>query len=176
LQNGQRRLEPSRDSIATPRKILQGAREHSGGEFQWQHYSAITSTHGSGRFVGPAQPSSFLIVNAATGQWIKLNDPAWWALSHALACTCRSGVMWGGTCCNYLTFVQIPDGTDHRTVRASPGVHQMTSPPKVLFWFRYGALATVGYWPHSRPSDGLFPGALLFRNNYAIAIGMGLAT
>jgi uncharacterized membrane protein len=45
----------------------------------------------------------------------------------------------------------------------------------VLFWFRYAALATVVTGLILGHQMGYFPGALIFRNNYAIGIGMWLA-
>jgi uncharacterized membrane protein len=113
-----------------------------------------------------------LIVNATTGHWIKFNDPAWWAFFmrwlHVL-----SGVMWVGLL-YYLNFVQIPTVP---TIQPSEHRQAITKyiTPNVLFWFRYGALATVATGLILGHQMGYFPGALIFRNNYAIGIGMWLA-
>jgi len=113
-----------------------------------------------------------LIVNASTGQWIRLDDPAWWAFFmrwlHVM-----SGVMWVGLL-YYLNFVQIPT-----VPKIEPSEHRQAISkyimPNVLFWFRYGAVATVVTGLILGHQMGYFPGALIFRNNYAIGIGMWLA-
>jgi uncharacterized membrane protein len=113
-----------------------------------------------------------LAANVATGQWAKFGDPAWWAFFmrwlHEL-----SGVMWVGML-YYLNFVQIPTVP---TIQPSEHRQAITKyiAPNVLFWFRYAALATVVTGLILGHQMGYFPGALIFRNNYAIGIGMWLA-
>ena len=113
-----------------------------------------------------------LAANVATGQWTKFSDPAWWAFFmrwlHVL-----SGVMWVGML-YYLNFVQIPTVP---TIQPSEHRQAITKyiAPSVLFWFRYAALATVITGLILGHQMGYFPGALIFRNNYAIGIGMWLA-
>ena len=113
-----------------------------------------------------------LIVGAATGSFIRLNDPAWWAFFmrwlHVL-----SGVMWVGLLW-YLNFVQIPT-----VPKIEPAEHRAAIgkyiTPNVLFWFRYGALATVVTGLILGHQMGYFPNALIFKANIAIGIGMWLA-
>jgi uncharacterized membrane protein len=113
-----------------------------------------------------------LVANVATGQWTRFSDPAWWAFFmrwlHVL-----SGVMWVGML-YYLNFVQIPTVP---TIQPSEHRQAITKyiAPNVLFWFRYAALATVVTGLILGHQMGYFPGALIFRNNYAIGIGMWLA-
>jgi uncharacterized membrane protein len=113
-----------------------------------------------------------LIVDSATGQWIKLNDPAWWSFFmrwlHVL-----SGVMWVGLLW-YLNFVQIPTVPKIEPAEHRAAISKYIT-PNVLFWFRYGALSTVVTGLILGHMMGYFPNALIFKNNYAIGIGMWLA-
>jgi uncharacterized membrane protein len=113
-----------------------------------------------------------MAVNALTGRWINLSDPVFWSFVmrwlHVL-----SGLMWVGLL-YYLNFVQIPT-----VPKIQPSEHRQAITkyimPNVLFWFRYSALATVITGLILGHQMGYFPGALIFRNNYAIGIGMWLA-
>ena len=113
-----------------------------------------------------------VLVGLVTGQFVRVGDPLWWAFVmrwlHVL-----SGVMWVGLL-YYLNFVQIPTVP---TIQPSEHRQAITKyiMPNVLFWFRYGALATVATGLILGHQMGYFPGALIFRNNYAIGIGMWLA-
>ena len=113
-----------------------------------------------------------LIVGAATGSFIKLTDPAWWAFFmrwlHVL-----SGVMWIGLLW-YLNFVQIPTVPKIEPAEHRAAVSKYIA-PNVLFWFRYGALATVVTGLILGHQMGYFPNALIFKANIAIGIGMWLA-
>ncbi len=113
-----------------------------------------------------------LIVGAATGSFIKLTDPAWWAFFmrwlHVL-----SGVMWIGLLW-YLNFVQIPTVPKIEPAEHRAAVSKYIA-PNVLFWFRYGALATVVTGLILGHQMGYFPNALIFKSNPAIGIGMWLA-
>ena len=104
-----------------------------------------------------------VLVGLVTGSFIKLDWP-WWNFFfrwlHVI-----SGVMWIGLLW-YFNFVQTP-----MMPKEPP-----SNAPTALFWFRYGALATVitGLIVASMESYGLW--ALLFtRGAVAIGIGMWLA-
>jgi uncharacterized membrane protein len=113
-----------------------------------------------------------LIVGAATGSFIKLNDPAWWAFFmrwlHVL-----SGVMWVGLLW-YLNFVQIPTVPKIEPAEHRAAIGKFIT-PNVLFWFRYSALSTVITGLILGHQMGYFPNALIFKANVAIGIGMWLA-
>src|SRR6266700_3222591 len=105
-----------------------------------------------------------LLVGLATGQFVRLGDPLWWAFFmrwlHVL-----SGVMWIGLLW-YLNFVQTPTMPKIEPVEHRAAVIKFIA-PNVMFWFRYGALATVvtglllatqnGYiiWPNQQKVLGL---------------------
>src|SRR5438046_1393124 len=80
-----------------------------------------------------------ILVGLATGQFVRLGDPLWWAFFmrwlHVL-----SGVMWIGLLW-YFNFVQTP------TMPKIPdelkgGVSRFIA-PEALFWFRWGAMSTI---------------------------------
>jgi uncharacterized membrane protein len=112
-----------------------------------------------------------LIIGAATGQWIRF-DAAWWAFFmrwlHVLSAVMWLGLLW------YLNFVQIPtvpkiEPPEHRAAIAKFIM------PNLLFWFRYGALATVITGLILGWQLGYFPDALIFRRYPVIGLGMWLA-
>src|SRR3954463_14038542 len=80
------------------------------------------------------------IAGAVSGQFIKLSDPTYWAFFmrwlHIM-----SGVMWIGLLW-YLNFVQVPTVPKIEPAEHRAAVTKFIA-PNVLFWFRYGALATV---------------------------------
>lgn len=110
----------------------------------------------------------FLLVTS-TGTPISF-DAAYWTFFmrwlHIM-----SGVMWIGLLW-YLNFVQIPtvptiQPTEHRAAITKFIL------PNVLFWFRYGALATVVTGLLLAHMNGYLGDALTFHRN-AIAIGIGM--
>jgi uncharacterized membrane protein len=114
-----------------------------------------------------------VLAGAITGQFVRLGDPTYWQFFmrwlHIL-----SGVLWVGLL-YYLNFVQIPtvpkiEPPEHR---AAIGKYIM---PNVLFWFRYGALATVVTGLLLAWQNGYIVQALtLQKGAYPIGIGMWLA-
>jgi uncharacterized membrane protein len=113
-----------------------------------------------------------ILAGAITGQWIKFDASYWQFFMRWLHIL--SGVMWIGLLW-YLNFVQIPtvptiEPPEHRAV-----IGKFIT-PNVLFWFRYGALATVVTGLLLAWQLGWIVDALLLRKSYyPIGIGMWLA-
>jgi uncharacterized membrane protein len=82
-----------------------------------------------------------------------------------------SGVMWIGLLW-YLNFVQIPTVPTIQPVEHRAAITKFIL-PNVLFWFRYGALATVVTGLLLAYMNGYLGDALAFRPN-ALAIGIGM--
>src|SRR6266700_4905151 len=80
-----------------------------------------------------------LLVGLATGQFVRLGDPLWWAFFmrwlHVL-----SGVMWIGLLW-YLNFVQTPT-MPKIPDEQKPAVSKVIA-PTALFWFRWAAMSTI---------------------------------
>jgi uncharacterized membrane protein len=113
-----------------------------------------------------------LIVGAATGQFVKV-DHAWASFFmrwlHVL-----SGVMWIGLLW-YFNFVQIPTVPKIEPVEHRAAITKYIA-PSALFWFRYGALATVVTGALLAWMNGYIVQALTLRPGVvAIGIGMWLA-
>jgi uncharacterized membrane protein len=113
-----------------------------------------------------------VVVGLLTGQFIKF-DYNWWAFFmrwlHVL-----SGVMWIGLLW-YLNFVQIPTVPKIEPAEHRAAVSKYIA-PNVLFWFRYGALATVVTGLLLAWQNGYLVQALMFQKGvYTIGIGMWLA-
>jgi uncharacterized membrane protein len=113
-----------------------------------------------------------IVGGIVTGQFIRV-DYAWWTFFmrwlHVL-----SGVMWIGLLW-YFNFVQIPT-----VPKIEPAEHRAAITryiaPSALFWFRYGALATVVTGLLLAYMNGyLMPALTLQRGTFAIGIGMWLA-
>jgi uncharacterized membrane protein len=113
-----------------------------------------------------------VVVGALSGHFIR-PDYAWWTFIvrwlHVL-----SGVMWIGLLW-YFNFVQIPT-----VPKIEPPEHRAAITkyiaPQALFWFRYGALATVVTGLLLAHMSGYLVQALTLRpGTYAIGIGMWLA-
>lgn len=107
-----------------------------------------------------------------TGHWISLNA-TWWAFFmrwlHIL-----SGVMWIGLLW-YFNFVQIPTVPKIEPVEHRAAITKFIL-PNALFWFRYGALATVVTGLLLAWMRGFLVSALtLQKNDFPIGIGMWLA-
>src|ERR1700674_4184427 len=117
-----------------------------------------------------------LVAGLVTGNWIPVQQHAWWAFFfrwlHVL-----SGVMWIGLLW-YFNFVQTPS-MPKIPDEQKPAITKVIA-PTALFWFRYGALATVvtglilaylsGY-VGSALKVGIGDGS---RHNTAIGFGMWL--
>jgi uncharacterized membrane protein len=114
-----------------------------------------------------------ILVGAATGEFVRLGDPLWWAFVmrwlHVL-----SGVMWIGLLW-YFNFVQTPTMPKIEPAEHRAAVTKFIA-PKALFWFRYGALATVITGLLLATQNGYIVQALTFqKGTVAIGIGMWLA-
>jgi uncharacterized membrane protein len=114
-----------------------------------------------------------IIVGAVTGQWIALGNMAWWTFFmrwlHIL-----SGVMWIGILW-YFNFVQAPTVPKIEPVEHRAAITKFIL-PNALFWFRYGALATVVTGLLLAWMNGyLLQSLTLQRPALAIGIGMWLA-
>lgn len=113
-----------------------------------------------------------LLAGAITGQPIQMGH-AWGAFVmrwlHVL-----SGVMWIGLLW-YLNFVQIPTVPTIEPVEHRAAISKFIA-PKVLWWFRYGALATVVTGLLLAWMNGYLVDALTLQKNVlAIGIGMWMA-
>jgi uncharacterized membrane protein len=110
-----------------------------------------------------------VLVGALTGQFVKL-DYAWWTFVvrwlHVL-----SGVMWIGLLW-YFNFVQIPTVPKIEPVEHRAAISKYIA-PNALFWFRYGALATVVTGLLLAHMNGYLLQALTLRPG-VIAIGVGM--
>ena len=114
-----------------------------------------------------------ILVGLTTGQFVRLGDPVWWAFFmrwlHVL-----SGVMWIGLLW-YLNFVQTPTMPKIEPAEHRAAIVKFIA-PRVLFWFRYGALATVVTGLLLATQNGYIMQALTFeKGTVAIGIGMWLA-
>ena len=80
-----------------------------------------------------------ILAGLGTGSWVRAGDHAWWTFFmrwlHVL-----SGVMWIGLLW-YFNFVQTPSmpkiPDEHK-----PAISKVIA-PTALFWFRWGAMATI---------------------------------
>ena len=113
-----------------------------------------------------------VLLVGATGQFVRF-DATYWAFFmrwlHIL-----SGVMWIGLLW-YLNFVQIPTVPTIQPLEHRAAVTKFIL-PRVLFWFRYGALATVITGLLLAYMNGYLVEALVLRrSSIAIGIGMWLA-
>jgi uncharacterized membrane protein len=114
-----------------------------------------------------------VLVGLVTGQFVRTGDPLWWAFVmrwlHVL-----SGVMWIGILW-YFNFVQIPTVPKIEPVEHRAAITKFIA-PSALFWFRYGALATVLTGLIVAYMQGYLVTALTFQKGvYGIGIGMWLA-
>ena len=113
-----------------------------------------------------------VVAGALTGQPLQMSH-AWGAFVmrwlHVL-----SGVMWIGLLW-YLNFVQIPTVPTIEPVEHRAAITKFIA-PKVLWWFRYGALATVVTGLLLAWMNGYLVEALTLQKNVlAIGIGMWMA-
>jgi uncharacterized membrane protein len=113
-----------------------------------------------------------IVAGAITGQPVNMNH-AWGAFVmrwlHVL-----SGVMWIGLLW-YLNFVQVPTVPKIEPVEHRAAITKFIA-PNVLWWFRYGALATVVTGLTLAWMNGYLVDALTLQKNVlAIGIGMWMA-
>ena len=113
-----------------------------------------------------------VVAGAASGQFIRA-DFAWFTFVmrwlHVL-----SGVMWIGLLW-YFNFVQIPTVPKIEPAEHRAAVTKFIA-PKALFWFRYGALATVVTGLLLAWMNGyLVPALTLQAGQVAIGLGMWMA-
>ncbi len=115
-----------------------------------------------------------VVIGLVTGQMTKI-DHAWAAFAmrwlHVI-----SGVLWIGLLW-YLNFVQVPTMPTIQPVESRTAITKFIA-PNVLFYFRYGALATVitGLllaW--MQPGDYLLSALLLKKGFIMIGVGMWMA-
>jgi len=110
-----------------------------------------------------------IVAGAASGQFIRA-DFAWFTFVmrwlHVL-----SGVMWIGLLW-YFNFVQIPTVPKIEPAEHRAAVTKFIA-PKALFWFRYGALATVVTGGLLAWMNGYLVSALTLQAGH-VAIGVGM--
>jgi len=114
-----------------------------------------------------------ILVGLATGQYVRVSDHQWWAFVmrwlHVL-----SGVMWIGILW-YFNFVQTPTMPKIEPAEHRAAVTKFIA-PRALFWFRWGAAATVLTGLLLAWMNGYIVQALTFQTGtVAIGIGMWLA-
>ena len=112
-----------------------------------------------------------ILAGLGTGSWIRPADHAWWTFFmrwlHVL-----SGVMWIGLLW-YFNFVQTPS-MPKIPDEQKPAVSKVIA-PTALFWFRWGAMATIITGLALAWMNGYIGQALLLQKGYhAIGLGMWL--
>jgi len=112
-----------------------------------------------------------ILAGLGTGSWVRFGDHAWWAFFmrwlHVL-----SGVMWIGLLW-YFNFVQTPS-MPKIPDEQKPAVSKVIA-PTALFWFRWGAMATLVTGLILATMNGYIGQALLLQKGYhAIGLGMWL--
>ena len=112
-----------------------------------------------------------IVAGLGTGTWVRASDHAWWAFVfrwlHVL-----SGVMWIGLLW-YFNFVQTPS-TPKIPDEQKPAVSKVIA-PTALFWFRWGAMATIVTGLIVALMNGYLGQALSLQKGYhAIGLGMWL--
>ena len=128
-----------------------------------------------GRTVGAGVVLLIIIVcavGAVTGQWTHL-DMAWSTFAmrwlHVI-----SGVLWIGLLW-YLNFVQVPTMPTIQPVEHRAAISKFIA-PNVLFYFRYGALATVITGLLLAWMQGYILNALMLQKGFVmIGVGMWMA-
>jgi uncharacterized membrane protein len=123
----------------------------------------------------------FLIVVVAgllTGQMVHIDHA--WSVFFMRWLHIMSGVMWIGLLW-YLNFVQVPTMPKIQPVETRTAITKFIA-PNVLWWFRYGALATVitglllAYMqPGNYYGEYLINALTLHKPHYPIGIGMWMA-
>ena len=113
-----------------------------------------------------------LAVGAATGKMVTIDHA--WSLFAMRWLHIMSGVMWIGLLW-YLNFVQVPTMPTIQPVESRTAITKFIA-PNVLWWFRYGALATVVTGALLAWMSGYIVQALMLKMPYTpIGIGMWMA-
>ncbi len=113
-----------------------------------------------------------LVVSATSGDTIHFNHA--WGTFFMRWLHILSGVMWIGLLW-YFNFVQTPTMPKIQPVESRSAINKFIA-PEALFWFRYGALATVITGLLLAWMNGYIGDALMLRKPfYPIGIGMWLA-
>jgi len=113
-----------------------------------------------------------IIVGLLSGGMVKMDHT--WATFVMRWLHVISGIMWIGLLW-YLNFVQIPTVPKIEPAEHRAAISKFIA-PEVLFWFRYGALATVITGLLLAWMNGYILDALLLKKGvHAIGIGMWLA-
>jgi uncharacterized membrane protein len=112
-----------------------------------------------------------VIAGLGTGSWIRVGDHGWWIFFfrwlHVL-----SGVMWIGLLW-YFNFVQTPS-MPKIPDEQKPAISKVIA-PTALFWFRWGAMATIVTGLILATMQGYLGSALSLQKGYhAIGLGMWL--
>ncbi len=112
-----------------------------------------------------------VIAGLGTGSWIRVGDHGWWIFFvrwlHVL-----SGVMWIGLLW-YFNFVQTPSRPKIPDEQ-KPAISKVIA-PTALFWFRWGAMATIVTGLILATMQGYLGSALSLQKGYhAIGLGMWL--
>ena len=112
-----------------------------------------------------------IIIGAVTGQWTKIDHA--WATFVMRWLHVASGVLWIGLLW-YLNFVQVPT-MPSIPVENRSAISKFIA-PNVLFYFRYGALATVITGLLLAWMQGYIVNALLLQKGFVmIGVGMWMA-
>lgn len=113
-----------------------------------------------------------VIVGAVTGQMVRIDHA--WSVFFMRWLHIMSGVMWIGLLW-YFNFVQVPTMPKIQPVESRTAVTKFIA-PQALWWFRYGALATVITGLLLAWMNGYILHALTFQKPFVpIGIGMWLA-
>jgi uncharacterized membrane protein len=112
-----------------------------------------------------------VLAGLATGSWVRASDHAWWAFVFRWLHV-ASGVMWIGLLW-YFNFVQTPS-MPKIPDEQKPAVSKVIA-PTALFWFRWGAMATIVTGLIVALMNGYLGQALALQKGYhAIGLGMWL--
>jgi uncharacterized membrane protein len=115
----------------------------------------------------------FIVISGmGTGAWVRVSDHQWWAFIFRWLHV-ASGVMWIGLLW-YFNFVQTPS-MPKIPDEQKPAVSKVIA-PAALFWFRWGAMATLVTGLILALMNGYLVQALsLQKGVHAIGLGMWLA-
>jgi len=132
-------------------------------------FSSLNRTIGAGVVLLIA---FIIIAGLGTGSWVRLSDHQWWSFIFRWLHV-ASGVMWIGLLW-YFNFVQTPS-MPKIPDEQKPAVSKVIA-PTALFWFRWGAMATLVTGLILALMNGYLVQALsLQKGVHAIGLGMWLA-